>query len=146
MRLVVSDGSLTSAPDTVDVTARAANTAPAVNAGADQRVTATNATLNGTATDDGLPVGALTVAWTAAGRGVTFANAASAGTTVQFSTGGVYTLRLTATDGALTAWGRDGGDRGLDPVDPTPLPDRGSGAAHRPDGGDGPGANHGIPI
>ncbi|MBK7575333.1 MAG: hypothetical protein IPI26_08790 [Elusimicrobia bacterium] len=124
VRLVVSDGSLTSAPDTVDVTARAANTAPAVNAGADQRVTATNATLNGTATDDGLPVGgALTVAWTAAGAGVTFANAASAGTTVQFSTGGVYTLRLTATDGALTAWDETVVTVDLTPVDPTLPPD-----------------------
>jgi len=64
------------------------------------------APLNGSATDDGFPnpPGALTYDWTAvSGPGtVTFANANAASTTATFSSAGNYTLRLTASDSALS--------------------------------------------
>ena len=67
---------------------------------------ATPATLIGSATDDGLPnpPGALTYTWSkATGPGkVTFADPNAASTTATFSIGGVYTLTLTASDGALS--------------------------------------------
>ena len=84
-----------------------ANRAPAVNAGLDQSIaTSDTLTLMGTASDDGLPSppGALTITWTAvSGTGVIFGNAHAASTTATFSTAGTYVLRLSATDGALTA-------------------------------------------
>ena len=84
------------------------NTAPVVNAGADQTVTLpATASLSGTATDDGLPYppGTLTTTWSAvSGPGtVTFANPAAAATTATFSVAGTYTLRLTASDSALSS-------------------------------------------
>ena len=64
-------------------------------------------TLSGSATDDGLPnpPGALTYTWTkVSGPGtVTFGNAANAATAASFSVAGTYVLRLTASDGALSA-------------------------------------------
>ena len=80
---------------------------PVVNAGPDQTVNLNSATLDGTVTDDGLPdpPGAVTTLWTVVSGpgGVTFAEATAVDTTVTFPTVGVYTLRLTADDGALTA-------------------------------------------
>ena len=82
------------------------NKAPAVNAGPDQTVPTPSAVLNGSATDDGLPnpPGALTYTWTeVSGPGtVTFVDPTAASTAVTFSAGGVYTLKLTASDSALT--------------------------------------------
>jgi hypothetical protein len=63
------------------------------------------ASLNGTITDDGLPIpGTLTSAWTQVnGPGsVSFTNAAAIDTTASFTTAGTYVLRLTANDGALS--------------------------------------------
>ena len=84
------------------------NQPPTVNAGADQTITLPSpANLNGTASDDGLPnpPASLTTTWNkVSGPGtVTFANANSLNTTADFSATGVYVLRLTADDGALTA-------------------------------------------
>jgi regulation of enolase protein 1 (concanavalin A-like superfamily) len=83
------------------------NAAPVVNAGPDQTVTILSATLTGSATDDGLPnpPGALTYTWSAvAGPGtVSFADASAPNTTASFSQSGVYTLRLTAYDGAASS-------------------------------------------
>jgi hypothetical protein len=62
--------------------------------------------LNGAASDDGLPAGSsLTTTWSkVSGAGVvTFSNPNSTTTTASFSLAGTYVLRLTATDGALTA-------------------------------------------
>jgi hypothetical protein len=62
--------------------------------------------LQGETADDGLPVGSnVTVQWTkVSGAGnVNFGNATQAATTATFSSAGAYVLRLTATDGALTA-------------------------------------------
>src|SRR5690606_5573705 len=64
------------------------------------------ASLQGTATDDGLPnpPGALTLLWTKiSGPGtVSFGNPSAAVTTASFSAAGTYVLRLTANDGALS--------------------------------------------
>ncbi|HEY2973146.1 MAG TPA: PKD domain-containing protein [Pyrinomonadaceae bacterium] len=84
------------------------NQPPTVNPGPNQTISlpADTVTLNGTATDDGLPVGStLTITWTKiSGPGVvTFGNANSAVTTAQFSAPGTYVLRLSASDGAYLA-------------------------------------------
>ncbi len=90
-----------------DLSATSPNQAPVVNAGNAQTITLpSTATLNGTATDDGQPSNALTVAWTkVSGPGtVTFTNSATANTRASFSTNGVYVLRLTANDTALQSY------------------------------------------
>lgn len=103
LRLTADDGELQGA-DTMTVTVQQ-NAAPGVDAGVDQSVTlaAGAVTLDGTLiTDDGLPAAPVIVyAWTQeSGPGtVTFGNAALLDTTAAFSQGGVYGLRLTATDG-----------------------------------------------
>ena len=112
LRLTANDSAL-SASDTVQVTVNPAsggggNQAPQVNAGTDQSITLPDsANLDGTVTDDGLPnpPGAVTVAWSKdSGPGtVTFGDAAQQDTTASFSTAGVYVLRLTASDSALSA-------------------------------------------
>ncbi|MEP6654068.1 MAG: cellulose binding domain-containing protein [Myxococcales bacterium] len=83
------------------------NTAPVVNAGADQAITLPPvATLQGAATDDGLPTppAAFTMTWSkVSGPGaVTFADVGAALTTATFSLAGTYTLQLTASDGVLS--------------------------------------------
>lgn len=81
------------------------NGAPVVSAGSNQTITLpASAALDGTVTDDGLPSGSLSLTWTKqSGPGVvTFGDAHAVDTTAGFSTDGVYVLRLTATDGALT--------------------------------------------
>jgi hypothetical protein len=81
------------------------NTAPTVDAGSDATVPVTGpAALDGTVTDDGLPTGTLSVAWTkVSGLGeVAFADAKQVDTGATFSAAGSYTLRLTASDGALS--------------------------------------------
>ncbi|HEY1303763.1 MAG TPA: PA14 domain-containing protein [Vicinamibacterales bacterium] len=89
------------------VTPPPSNTAPAVNAGADQAVTLpSSVTLAGTATDDGQPTpSALITAWSkVSGPGtVTFGNSAALNTSATFSAAGAYVLRLSASDGALTS-------------------------------------------
>jgi hypothetical protein len=107
LRLTATDGALT-AQDDVQVVVAAAppmNGAPVVSAGQDQVITLpSNTQLRGTATDDGLPSGALTVRWTrVSGPGtVVFWAQNSPVTTAVFPTAGVYVLRLTADDGALS--------------------------------------------
>lgn len=82
------------------------NQSPVVNAGADQTDATRATTLNGSAIDDGLPnpPGALTYTWTkTSGPGtVTFGSPGAPSTTVTFAAGGLYTLQLAASDGALT--------------------------------------------
>src|SRR5207249_2636603 len=78
------------------------NQPPLVDAGPDQTITLpSSASLQGTATDDGLPAGSsLSMSWTMVnGPGtVTFSNPSAAATTASFSTPGTYVLRLTASD------------------------------------------------
>jgi hypothetical protein len=83
------------------------NQPPTTDAGPDQMIMLpTNiASLNGTVTDDGLPVGgALTIEWSkVSGPGtVTFGNPNQAMTTATFSAAGSYVLRLTANDSQLS--------------------------------------------
>src|ERR1700736_2671170 len=99
------------------------NQPPVVNAGPAQTITLpAAATLNGSATDDGFPnpPGALTYNWAmVTGPGVvTFANANSASTTATFSIAGSYTLRLTASDSALSG----SADVGVTVGGPLPSP------------------------
>ena len=80
----------------------------AFNAGQDLTITLPNnvITLNGTVTDDGLPIGsALTITWNkASGPGtVTFGNPDQAITTATFSVAGSYVLRLSAGDSQLSS-------------------------------------------
>ena len=105
------DAAGNTATDVISVTSNSVtpptNTAPAVNAGADQTVTLPSAVaLAGTASDDGQPSpSALTAAWSkVSGPGtVTFGNSAALNTSATFSAAGVYVLRLSASDGALTS-------------------------------------------
>jgi hypothetical protein len=83
-----------------------ANVAPVVNAGADQAITLpASVNLSGTATDDGLPNGGwLSVAWSVVSgpASVTFGSASALNTSASFTLAGVYTLRLTVSDGSLS--------------------------------------------
>ena len=92
--------------DTPTPTPTPANHAPVVNAGQDQIIATLSTGLSGSATDDGLPKppGTLTYVWSkVSGSGsVTFGNAQTAITTATFSVGGIYTLKLSSSDGALT--------------------------------------------
>ena len=108
LRLTANDTALTTTDDiTITVNPQPpSNTAPTVNAGPDQTITLpAPATLDGTVTDDGLPLPTtLTTTWTQlTGPGTTtFTNPTTVDTTATFSTAGTYTLRLTANDTALT--------------------------------------------
>src|SRR5439155_209520 len=87
--------------------ASAVNQPATVNAGPNQTITLpASARLNGTASDDGLPVGStLTTTWSkVSGPGnVTFGNVNALTTTAGFSAAGTYVLRLTASDSALSS-------------------------------------------
>ena len=107
LRLTASDGALTSFDET-QITVGAANQAPVVEAGPNRSITLpATASLSGTVTDDGLPKPpTLTIAWSkTSGQGtVTFSPANAAASTASFSAAGTYVLRLTANDGALSAF------------------------------------------
>jgi hypothetical protein len=80
------------------------NLPPSVSAGGDQTIILpSSANLDGTVTDDGQP-GPLTTTWSMfSGPGtVSFGDASAVDTTASFSTAGVYTLRLTTNDGAVS--------------------------------------------
>ena len=82
------------------------NMAPNVNAGSDQMVILPSlANLNGTVTDDGLPIGMVDILWSkVSGPGtVSFGNDTLEDTTASFSMAGIYTLRLTADDSELAS-------------------------------------------
>ncbi|MGV3771467.1 MAG: lamin tail domain-containing protein [Verrucomicrobiales bacterium] len=84
------------------------NQPPQANAGPDQSITLPGiATLNGVASDDALPnpPGVFTVTWSqSSGPGTaTFASPSAQNGTVSFSAAGVYVLKMSVTDGELTA-------------------------------------------
>lgn len=84
------------------------NQRPAVNAGPDAGITLPNsASLNGTVSDDGRPnpPGAVTIQWSkVSGPGsVNFRSPSALDSIATFSSAGTYVLRLTASDGGLTA-------------------------------------------
>jgi hypothetical protein len=109
LRLTVSDGDLSNS-DVVRVTVQPEppNQAPVVNAGSDQTITLpAGASLDATVTDDGKPTPpSITYTWSqTGGTGVaTFATPSAEDTTVTFSQADTYTLRLTASDGALSGF------------------------------------------
>lgn len=102
LRLSAYDGEFTVTDDVV-VTI---NTPPVVNAGADQTIATGTTTLTGSVTDDGFPA-APTTSWSLvsgpAGGTATFSAPTATTTGVTFSVVGTYTLRLTASDGQLSA-------------------------------------------
>ena len=107
LRLSASDSQLTGSAD-MRVTVLPHNNPPIVNAGPAQTIfqPINTANMQGVISDDGLPTGGtLTSTWSVvSGPGiVTFANPGSPTTSATFSTIGVYTLRLTASDSQLTA-------------------------------------------
>src|SRR5712691_5984112 len=112
LRLTASDSQLSASAD-VTITVNPApppppvNQPPVVSAGAPQTITLpSGAQLQGSVTDDGLPVGGtLTSTWSKfSGPGtVTFANASNPSTTAGFDQAGSYVLRLTASDSQLSA-------------------------------------------
>ena len=82
------------------------NVAPSVSAGPDQTTLAAVASLSGSVTDDGRPLGnSLTSVWSLVSgpAPVVFGDPASPRTEVQFVLAGTYVLRLTATDTELAA-------------------------------------------
>jgi|GEM_PF-3375917 hypothetical protein len=103
-----SDGKSLSEETTVTINVNVLNTAPQVNAGDDQVINLPNSTtLAGSVSDDGEPIeGTLQMLWTkVSGSGqVVFGSSSSAVTSVEFSEAGLYTLRLMANDGELTAY------------------------------------------
>ena len=86
------------------------NQPPAVAAGPDQTITLPSAaSLTGVARDDGLPNQKLTIKWSkisgredSSGGTVSFSNAKALVTTATFGADGIYVLRLTVSDGAVT--------------------------------------------
>jgi hypothetical protein len=103
-----SAGTALSVSFTVVDQANPGNLAPVVSAGPDLTVTLpSGAFLDGSASDDGLPdpPGILSFTWSkVSGPGtVTFGSSAAVDTPASFSAAGVYVLRLSAGDGALTS-------------------------------------------
>jgi plastocyanin len=83
------------------------NQAPMVDAGFDLGIfLVTDAVLNGTVTDDGLPSASVSSTWTKqSGPGVVnFDNSSNVDTTASFSEIGDYVLRLTANDGEKSSF------------------------------------------
>ena len=107
LRLTGSDTELSSSDDVTVTVSEPSNTPPAVNAGADQTITLpSSANLNGSAIDDGLPVGSTIASqWTqVSGPGsTTFGDAAAPVTTASFDLPGTYVLRLSGDDSLLSA-------------------------------------------
>lgn len=105
LKLTASDGQLSSS-DTLTVTVVPNNQPPTVDAGPDQTIELPHpAVLKGIVTDDGMPQGStVTSTWSVvSGPGpVVFANPNAAATTASFTTPGLYTLRLTASDTEFT--------------------------------------------
>jgi hypothetical protein len=108
--VAASDGSLNddqALSVTVTDVAEGSNAPPTVGAGSDQTITLpSSASLTGSASDDGKPNGTLTTTWskTSGPGSVTFGNANALSTSATFSQAGTYVLRLTASDGALSAF------------------------------------------
>jgi len=106
LRLTSTDGALPGF-DEVRVTVESVNKAPSVDAGPNQSVHLPNTiTLPGTVSDDGLPVGnAVSIQWTkVSGPGtITFSHPNGVSTHAAFSRAGLYVVRLSASDGPLSA-------------------------------------------
>ena len=107
VRLIVSDGSLSSAASTVTVTASAANIAPVANAGTTQNVVVgSTTTLNGSASSDANG-DSITYAWTFVSKPSNSSAALSNATTVNPTfvpdVAGSYVFQLIVNDGKLSS-------------------------------------------
>jgi hypothetical protein len=107
LRLVVNDGSLSSAASTVTITSSSANIAPVANAGVAQSVvTGSTVTLNGTASNDANG-DSLTYSWSfvskPAGSSASLSSATAASPTFTAGTAGSYVLSLDVNDGSLNS-------------------------------------------
>lgn len=104
LRLTANDGQL-DAHDDVAVTVNPANAAPVVEGGADQTVGLFDkAVLHSAVSDDGWPVGSLTVVWSQlSGPGTVRFSTLNGVYRAQFSAPGEYVLRLTASDLEFTS-------------------------------------------
>lgn len=105
LRLTASDGLLSSSDD-VQVTAGAGgNQPPIVNAGDDLAVPyGTTVALTPTIDDDGAPNGLLSAYWSiVSGPGAAQLTGTAEGVEATFGKVGIYTVRLTVSDGAITA-------------------------------------------
>src|SRR5262249_25555512 len=120
--LVVSDSARVGSDD-VFITVTAANQAPTVDAGPDQVVVLPghDVVLAGKASDDGLPNGVLTTAWSQlSGPGTVTFDTPNAPTTIaHVPVVGTYVLRLSASDSVLSA--TDDATIYLDPVNQPPV-------------------------
>ncbi len=85
-----------------------ANTAPNVSAGSNQNITTNSTTLNGSVSDDGLPVspGHVTTTWSlqSGPAAPTIQTPSSLNTSVTLPAFGTYVFRLSAFDGELTSF------------------------------------------
>ena len=108
LQLSANDTQYTTTSQTTVTVNSPLNQPPVVNAGPNQTITlpTTSVTLNGTATDDGLPNGTLTIAWSViSGAGtVTFSSPSTAVTTATFSAAGTDVLQLSANDSQYTSY------------------------------------------
>lgn len=104
--LVVSDGTASSPPDTVSITAATFNSAPVASAGAEQHIAASSAaqvTLDGSASSDA-DGDVLTYSWTLvapAGSSATLSGSTSATPTFTADAEGTYTATLVVNDGTV---------------------------------------------
>jgi hypothetical protein len=110
LQLTANDGTRSASDEVTVLVIPPGNLPPAVAAGPDQTITLPfSATLDGTVTDDDLPAPPnLTSSWsvvsTPPGGTVAFADANAVDTSATFSIVGDYVLRLTASDGVLSAF------------------------------------------
>jgi len=104
LKLTANDSQLQSSATTTVTVNPPLDQPPVVNAGPNQTITlpANVVTLNGSATDGGLP---LTTSWTMASgpAPVLFANSTMPVTTAMFTIAGLYTLQLSASNGQTSA-------------------------------------------
>jgi predicted aspartyl protease len=107
VELVVNDGTVDSAPDTVTVIASTTNSAPIANAGADQNVsTLSVVTLNGNGSSD-VDGDVLTYAWSfaslPAGSSASLSGANEVSATFTVDLDGVYVVQLIVNDGEVNS-------------------------------------------
>ncbi len=107
VQLVVNDGSQSSAPDTVTITAATANSAPVAHAGPDQNVaTGSPVSLDGSGSSDA-DNDPLTYAWTLvskpSGSSAALSGATAAKPTFTADIDGSYVVRLVVNDGTVNS-------------------------------------------
>lgn len=106
LRFTAYDGQLSASDDVTITVGSYGNQAPWSNPAYQLTAVVQNAEafLEATVTDDGIPSGVVAVTWSKVGGPgtITFGNIHYTDTTARFSIDGLYSVRLTATDGELT--------------------------------------------